>query len=302
MSRITRVLTMVLGMVTLLGQTPTEGPILARRYREGERLVYRMEGVNQGQHGTTTYAATSAAQVLKNAAGQWVEFHAWSDFTKQGKAVALSPSAQAFRQVLSLSPGVLPAMPDLSKAPELDGPICDLLTFYADLWIANMAQLRKAGDRAFFPGPGRNSWVSGPHMVVAEDAIDFHLTLKSVDTAAQVAVLVVEHLPPAQPRVKLSAEWMKVPVGARPNNWVQVIRKPEGTWVAEVGQEHFTVELHVDLRDGKLLRATMDNPVEVLQRTCTDAELTQCQAPVRYRIRRKVEVRLMTNGVQGTRG
>jgi hypothetical protein len=32
----------------------------------------------------------------------------------------------------------------------------------------------------------------------------------------------------------------------------------------------------------------MDNPVEVLERTCNDAALSDCGSPVRYGIRRQI--------------
>lgn len=33
----------------------------------------------------------------------------------------------------------------------------------------------------------------------------------------------------------------------------------------------------------------MDNPLEVLQRECTDESLTVCGDPIRYQIRRNIE-------------
>jgi hypothetical protein len=42
--------------------------------------------------------------------------------------------------------------------------------------------------------------------------------------------------------------------------------------VAEVGKETFEVEINVSLQNGKIVSATIDNPVEVLSRECEDAE------------------------------
>jgi len=267
---------------------------LARRYREGERLVYVMEGEHQDLLGTTRYSARATGEVRKNDAGAFIEVFEWSDLLRDGRPVTLSDSARNLRQILSLSPAVRPGLPDLAQAPELNGPLCDLLTFYADLWIAALFQLRKPGDHAAFPAPGANSWASGPNMRIAEDAVDFDLALKEVDERTQVAVLIVKHLPPAQSRIKIPAEWMKEPVGERPNNWIQVIRNDDGTVTAEVGLESFEDELRIDLRDGKILSATMENPVDVVRCVCADEALTRRGDPVRYRIRRRIQIRLVS--------
>jgi hypothetical protein len=47
-------------------------------------------------------------------------------------------------------------------------------------------------------------------------------------------------------------------------------------YVAAVGRETFDVQLVVSLVDGRIVSATMDNPVDVLERTCSDAALTSC--------------------------
>jgi hypothetical protein len=51
------------------------------------------------------------------------------------------------------------------------------------------------------------------------------------------------------------------------------------------------VELKVGVVDGKITSGTINNPVEVLERNCTDLTLTVCGAPVRYQILRQIEIR-----------
>ena len=46
----------------------------------------------------------------------------------------------------------------------------------------------------------------------------------------------------------------------------------------------------VDLSTGRILSATMENPVEVLERECEDVEAKRCGEPVRYRIIRTIEL------------
>ena len=266
---------------------------LARRYREGEVLVYAMKGSNADVEGTVFYEAKCTGTVERDAAGRFVESFAWSDFARNGVAVPLSDEARRFRDILSRSPGVLPTMPDLRRAPRLTAPVTDLLTFYADLFVASMVGATRAGDHRFLPSPQANSWAAGEGMPVAEDSIDFDVALAEVNESERVATLRVKHLPPREIRVKLPAAWMQAPVGDAANNWVQVIKRADGGFTAEVGRESFDVAIRLDLADGKILSATMDNPVDVVRRQCADAALSQCGDPLRYRIQRHVELKLI---------
>jgi hypothetical protein len=130
-------------------------------------------------------------------------------------------------------------------------------------------------------------------VLIGESAIDFDMTLKSVDTAAGTAVLEVKHVPPEKTAVKLPAPWMQTPVGDAPNNWVGVTKEQNGSYSAAVGEETFTVEIKVSLADGKILSATMDNPVKTIERTCEDEALTKCGDPKPHLILRKIDITLV---------
>ncbi len=122
-------------------------------------------------------------------------------------------------------------------------------------------------------------------------SVDFNVTLEEVDTAGRIATLVARHVPPVQPQVHLKAAWMETPVADTRNNSVQ-IAADKGQFVTSVGKEIFNVQLEVSLEDGKILSATMDNPVETIERDCKDAQLTDC-GPRRHRIVRTVAIKLM---------
>jgi hypothetical protein len=172
--------------------------------------------------------------------------------------------------------------------PGLIGPVLDFYTFYVDLWLAAKSpRLARAGDQIRVPGRGANSWADGPTVIVGQDAVDFAITLLGVDSAAGLAQVLVRHVPPATGRVPLPVDWMRAPVDSAPNNWVQV-EQVGGKFIAGVGQESFDVWLVVSLADGRILAARMDNPVDVVERTCADRSLTNCDAPVRGRIRRQI--------------
>jgi hypothetical protein len=275
----------------VFAQATTQSPNpLHRQYRDGETLIYNMTGQNESWH----YTIQAEGIVKKDASGAYFEEYRWTNLISDGQPTPLSPQSDAFRQRLSLDPDQNPTPPDLSNAdPKLVGPSLDLLTFYSDLWLANKTgQLKLLGDHLYVKVGNPSSWANGSQVILGQSSIDFDLTLKSVDSSARTAVLSVHHVPPEKSQVTLPAAWMQTPVADTPNNWVEVDKLP-GKFRASVGQETFTDELTISLVDGKILSATMDNPVKTVARTCTDAELTQCDAPQSHEIIRKIQIVLV---------
>jgi hypothetical protein len=173
------------------------------------------------------------------------------------------------------------------------GPITDLLTFYVDLQMAiRLGKLNHAGDHSYVKAGTPGSWADGSYVLIGQSSIDFDLTLKKVSWSDGSATLVVRHVPPEKPEIKLPVSWMSTPVADAPNNWVNVEKRGEGKYVAAVGREIFDVEIKVSLADGKILSVRMDNPVEVLERQCSDRDLTSCGALRRYQIMRRIEMEL----------
>ena len=275
------------GAAVLGGQSTTSDP-LHREYRENERLVYHMKGVNEAWH----YEIDAEGVVKKDAEGRFFEEYQWTRMQSDGQAMTLATAAD-YRQRLTLDPGQNPSAPDLTHVdPKMIGPVTDMMTFYADLWLANrLGVLKKAGDHFYFRNPmGPSSWADGTRVLVGEDLIDFDMTLKSVDAAAGTAVLEVKHVPPHDPALPVKAEWMKAPVGAGRNNWVQIVKKADGTFDTGVGLETFTVDITVSVADGHIVSATMDNPVITIERTCEDEALRKCEDAKRHEILRKIEI------------
>lgn len=266
--------------------------IMNHRYEEGEKIVYYMTGSNRGQTGTTVYQVQADGVVKKDTDGTFFEEYVWSHLVVDNKPVPLSGANGGPLQHVSFLPGHNMAMPDLSKVPPmLIGPITDLLTFYADMLIAAKAgHLVHAGDHFYFPLGTPNSWADGTYTVLGQDSIDFDITLKDVNVKDQTATIVANHVPPQKPQITAPVDWMKAQVADTPNNWVEVTDMDGGKYQAEIGKETFVVTIEVSMMSGKILSATMDNPVEVLSRVCTDAALTICGDPVRYQIRRQIEI------------
>ena len=271
------------------GTEQAAGSGIRRQYKMGETMKYHMKAKNDAWE----YEIDAVGTVGKSKDGVWEEQFAWSNMQSGGHALPLPPESGNFRQELSLDPAYAMKLPDFSKvSPMLIGPMADMMTFYSDLWLANkIGTLAKPGDHLAVPVGGPNSWADGSRVILGEDSIDFDFTLVEVDTATKTAKLVARHVPPKEPKVRLSADWMKAPVSDTPNNWVEVSKNGE-KYLAEVGKETFTVELKLSLEDGKILRVTMENPVKAIHRECTDAALTQCSAATPRQIMRRVEIEL----------
>ena len=135
--------------------------------------------------------------------------------------------------------------------------------------------LRQPNDRVHFSSSVTGSFADGTIVVIGESAVDFDITLTDVDARSGIAVLRIKHVPPAEPKIRMVAEWMRAPVADTPNNHVEV-RKTTSGYAASVGKETFDVELRISLAEGKILSATMDNPVTKVTRDCSDTALTQC--------------------------
>lgn len=282
----------VLWLATLqlsVAQGPAASPLL-RRYTEGEKLSYHMKGSNDGWN----YEVQANGVVKNDAKGNFFEEYAWSDF-KSSAPMTMSPASLNFRQAISLDPTTPPSIPNLSAVqPFLIGPITDLLTFYADLWMATkQSTLAHSGDHAYIKLGIPASWADGNYVVLGEDCVDFDLTLKDVNAADQTATLLAKHVPPAKPAVKLPAPWMLTPVSDTANNWIDVKKNAAGKFVVEVGKETFDVEIKVSLKDGKILLATLENLVQAHHRECSDAAYLECGAPTDHQIRRHIELTLV---------
>jgi hypothetical protein len=261
-----------------------------RRYQDGETLSYRMRTSNRDATGTITYEAECHAQVTKDPSGNFYERYSWRRLNFDGKTVPLP--IDGFHEDLSLDPEFKLSVPNLRLVPPaLIGPITDLLTFYADAQLAmRQGRLVRTGDRVYVPNGKPNSWADARSVVLGEDAIDFDIVFERADH--RTATVVVRHVPPQKPRIQIPAPWMRSPVvDHEANNWVEVSRAGQG-YIAAVGEETFDVDIVLSRTDGKILSASMVNPVEVKQRRCMDAQLTECGKADRYEILRKVRIDL----------
>ena len=272
----------------------TAGNPLARQYIAGETIRYVMTGVNESPQRIRRYAAEARSRVLQEEDGVFVEEIQWTSLEVDGTKIELDEASLNFRQYVSLDPGYQMTPPNfIGVNPMLIGPIFDLMTFYVDLHPdLHQNSLVNAGDAVHVPHGRPNSWADGMRVIVGEDCIDFELELESV--GPEQATLRVRHVPPQELGVRLPADWMRAAESETPSNWVQVQSDSSNDpprFVAAVGEESFDVLIRIERPSGRIVSAVMDNPVEGIQRTCTDESLMDCGQPAPFRIHRRVELR-----------
>lgn len=278
-----------------LASAAGEGVPFTRHYTEREELAYHMKATNKGRVRTETYEADAVGTVVRDADGNLVEEFGWENFIANGKPVMLPPQSVSFRQKLNLDPSRPPGMAII--AVRLVGPILDLLTFYSDVWLVYKNGLKAPGDHVHFPHGVPNSWAGG-NVVLGEDSIDFDLSYVKTDASAKTATFLVRHVPPPKPQIKIPVDWMRTPVTDGPNNWVEVEKKDD-KFVAAVGKETFDCEIKIDTDTGRILSATMENSIDVIERECMDEKLDLIHAgePARYRIFRRIELTSRTHNL-----
>jgi hypothetical protein len=129
-------------------------------------------------------------------------------------------------------------------------------------------------------------------VLIGKSHIDFDLNLQSINAVKQTAVVVIHHVPPAKPNLQLPADWMQAPVADTANNWVEVAKTKDGKYETGAGKETFDVTIIVSTADGRILSATMENPVVTSSRVCEDAALTKCGVTQPHTIHRHIEIAL----------
>lgn len=260
----------------------TESP-LARQYKEGETLNYKITGT--GVNNGPGYYGEAASTVRKSTEGVFFEELEWSGVRENGQDVKLPAD---FRQYLSLAPAFKVKMPGLMYSPFLD-----TLNFYVDLMLAiKQDAIRKPGDRAYVKRNLPNSWAFGDTLV-GYDCIDFDIAFTELNVASGTASVLVKHVPPpggcSRPP---PADWMNAPVSDTANNFFQV-KKIDGKYSTMVGKEVFSVEVKLAVPSGKILSASMYNPVAGIARLCSDEQLADCGAPEDFSLVRNISMELV---------
>jgi hypothetical protein len=269
-------------------QAPADAGTLQRRYADGAISHYLMTGDNDGWK----YSIRATDIVKRDTNGHFYEEIAWSDLASGQQT--LTPASLAMRQTVSLEdPASYMKVPNLANVqPLLIGPITDTVTFSSDLLLAMKSKLTQPGDTAYVSRSTPNSWADGEHVLLGQDVVDFSLKVESSNPTEHTETLLIQHVPPPALHVQQPAKWMQDATRAEPNNFVQISKASDG-FIAETGKETFEVRLVVDTRDGRILSATMHNPVVLRVRACADHELTRCGPETPKTILRDITLKLV---------
>src|SRR5258706_604897 len=80
--------------------------------------------------------------------------------------------------------------------------VFDLFNMYGDRILAvRTPGLARGGDHVRILHNRANSWADGRNVLVGEDALDFDITLDSMDDASRTAVVTVRHVSPESPAI-----------------------------------------------------------------------------------------------------
>lgn len=250
----------------------------ARHYVPGQVARYAYtEDETQTAGGQTTTSTTTAADrvasyVHRGTGGEQVR---WVALTVDG--TDMTAAARSFPAYdLSLDPRAADGLtvPDTSAVPGLVGPVTDLTTFYVPLSAqAGIGALHRPGQSETAPTLLSGNFASAA-MPVGQDLLQLTTTLTSL--TRRQATLTSDFVPPPAGGLTVTAPFMDSPVcGTTPNNFEEV--QQSGTaFLALWGCEQFTATTVADRASGRIVSASLSNPLQLSAMECQDAALTQC--------------------------
>ena len=272
---------------------PEPAPLSYRRvYSVGERYRYELRR-NFFTNGALRdiAVATSAHEVVGPAPlRERIAFERLTVNTDGREEDRTSAFARFSPYLVSIAPDapkdglLLPSLAGLESPAT--GMVTDLHTFLVAVSPqAGVEKLHRVGDRSEGSEPRVGDWSNAGSVPLGQDCVQ--ISLRLVDLDDETATIETSFEPPAARCLALRAPWMARPViaGAVPNNFQQVSRGADGL-MAMWGQERFVVRATVQRRDGKILRATMDNVLTLQVRTGCDDELASCAGEVPLSLRR----------------
>lgn len=258
-----------------------------RVYTNGQITRYSYTEQDAGSTARRSATAELTTVVVNGVGSEIVRWVALQEKTGHD----LSAQARGFSAYnLSLDPRSAPLQRvSTQEVPELEGPVDDLLNFFVDLSPGvGVARLHAAGDSYTMAQPVSGDF-SGAAVPLGRDLILLTTTLKRVD--ATQAEFQSSYQPPAGTGLPPYRPWMSAPVcGTAPNNF-QTVEKQGPGFLALWGCESFVIDTIVDRLDGRIVSATMVNPLSLQGKFCQDAALTACSPIPDVHIERHVEIK-----------
>ncbi len=207
------------------------------------------------------------------------------------QAIAKFPAYET--SVAATSSPALSALPDLTGWDMgVVGPVTDLHTFLiAVSHQVGADRLTRLGETFTTGEAAKASWANGENIPVGEDCIQISVTLLELN--AETAVYETRFMPPADACLEPLKPWMEAPVvEGTPNNFQQQMMM--GPMAAAMwGREQFIITSTVRRADGRILSATMDNPLTLRLKVGCDPNLDSCKHEMPMTIHRKLQLELL---------
>jgi hypothetical protein len=176
---------------------------------------------------------------------------------------------------LSLVAGGSIAVPHL-VVPQMTGSVTGLVTY----WVAmsakmGVANLHRPGDHLLVPAPISGNRANGGSIPLGRDYLA--VTEQLLDMTRDTVTFRSFFQPPPEPGHSMAHAWMRAPVaGSTPNNFEQVIDQGKAGATVMWGHEKVMITTTVDRKSGVILRAKMENELNLRLRIGCTADGTHC--------------------------
>lgn len=236
-----------------------DASILERKYIVGETQKYRiLNSYFTNGNPTGGYEGRAISTVKTEAGGVFFEEIQWTKISKNGSSIEIPAD---FRQYVSHDPRFILKLPPLTLSNS--AALFDTLNFYANYFVAMKSKVQKAGDHDYVDNLGvPATWTDGKTVIFGADCIDFDITLLSVSgDSASIRVVNTPSKNICNYSYPTELTWLSRFMKDTSNNWFNVVDLKNGSFVVQYGLEVINTVINVNLSSGKILSASMHNPV-----------------------------------------
>lgn len=263
-----------------------------RRYVDGDSYRYRVTSKAE-RNGMPDGEATAVSHhtVVVPRDGAPFERIGWIQYVTRDASGRETPSADAEKvppYEISLAAQGRVDLPR-TTVPAMIGMVTDLNTFMVAISPrVGVQRLRTVGDRHTHPELLRGNFADGRQIVLGQDCTELTLTLREL--TADMARIETRFVVPTRECLGVRT-WMtrREPLASN----FQMIRNPSGEiFDAFWGTEVFTVVSEVRRSNGQILKATMDNTLDLTMKTC-DVSFAICKGEYPVKSHRVVTLDLL---------
>lgn len=247
-----------------------------RAYEPGATWAYELTTTHLRDGAFDKREIGRSTQLVSDGGG--FETTTWTGLTVEqadGTVLDLQDRAEAMPSYpVSMLEGSVLVLPEL-VVPEMTGMVTDHFTYYVAVsHNLGVGDLHEAGDVVDSPEPVLGDWSDGQGTPTGQDCI-----LPAIELIELGDVVTFEtrfSVPEANSCFDfVRPEWGEPVVGGLANNFQQVVDLG-GQQIAMYGAEWFTIRSDVDRADGRILRASMENRLDLRILGGCDADWLNC--------------------------